>query len=308
MTVATHRDNDVQRRLAGVDAIGVPFDAYGRLAAVARPSTVLRGAGLLDRVARFLEVHDVGDLDLPPASAERARGSGLLNESVLLAVTASLRTSVARSLRGGRFPLVYGADCGVLLGIAAAMHEVFGKFGMVCLDAHADAYPLEDSPDGQIADSEIALLLGLTGENSPASLRALLPRLDPRALALIGIRTQDSLLPETVRIWDDTAVRAAPPEVLSGQVLARAADDERSFWLHVDLDVLSADAFSAHDFPAPGGIDWATLTAVTSCCLAHPACAGWSVVIYNPDLDPTGFAASHIVEYAANVMQVLVLR
>ncbi len=148
------------------------------------------------------------------------------------------------------------------------MHEVFGKFGLVCLDAHADAYPLEDSPDGQIADSEIAVLLGLTGANARASLRALLPRLDPRALALIGIRAPDSLLPETVCLWDDTAVRTTGPEALSDQAVARGADDGRSFWLNVDLDVLSADAFSSHDFPAPGGIDWATLSAITSCCLA----------------------------------------
>ncbi len=143
---------------------------------------------------------------------------------------------------------------------------------------------------------------------APASLHALLPRLDPRALALIGIRTQDSLLPETVCIWDDTAVRSTGPEALSDKAVARAVDDGRSFWLHVDLDVLSADAFSSHDFPAPGGIDSATLSAITSCCLAHPACAGWSVVIYNPDLDPGGFAAARIVEYAANAVQHLVPR
>jgi hypothetical protein len=42
----------------------------------------------------------------------------------------------------------------------------------------------------------------------------------------------------------------------------------------------------------PGGLTWARLTALTA-----DGCAGWSVCIYNPDLDPSLDGADAIISY-----------
>ena len=76
----------------------------------------------------------------------------------------------------------------------------------------------------------------------------------------------------------------------------------KHFWLHVDLDVLSTHAMSAVDYPQPGGLSWEDLSEITARALAHPSCAGWSVVIYNPDLDSDRTDARRIVQYVENVL------
>ena len=51
------------------------------------------------------------------------------------------------------------------------------------------------------------------------------------------------------------------------------------------------------DYPQPGGLTWIQLTDITSAALAADGCAGWSVCIYNPDLDPGREGADNIVSY-----------
>ena len=149
--------------------------------------------------------------------------------------------------------------------------------------------------DGQIADSEIALLLGLTGAKP---LRARLPLVQLPAFALIGPRAKDASVPTLegrVFLWRDTAVRAAAARDLADAALACVAWRARRLWLHVDLDVLSSDAFGVHDFPEPGGIGWRMLKRLHACLICSVACAGWSQILQPYDqlrsFTPTAVAA-----------------
>ena len=45
------------------------------------------------------------------------------------------------------------------------------------------------------------------------------------------------------------------------------------------------------------GLTWQQLSQLTSAALATPGCAGWSVCIYNPDLDPGLDGADAIIGY-----------
>ena len=101
---------------------------------------------------------------------------------------------------------------------------------------------------------------------------------------------------------DDAEIGAAqPPEKLMAAALVAIEAD--AFWLHVDLDVLSSFAFAAVDYPQPGGLAWDTLDRLTAAAVADPRCRGASIVIYNPDLDPSGEAAVQVIEYAYRVVQ-----
>jgi arginase len=128
------------------------------------------------------------DLVVPGPVPQRAIGSGLLNERALLQMIDGLYRQVRASLSAGRFPLVYGADCAVLLGAVPALRDVAGQAGLVFLDGHEDATPMELSPTGKAANMEIALLLGLTGARAPDPLRGWLPALTPGAIAMLGPR------------------------------------------------------------------------------------------------------------------------
>ena len=51
------------------------------------------------------------------------------------------------------------------------------------------------------------------------------------------------------------------------------------------------------DYPQPGGLTWGQLADLTATALATDGCAGWSVRIYNPGLDPGRDGADAIVSY-----------
>ena len=67
--------------------------------------------------------------------------------------------------------------------------------------------------------------------------------------------------------------------------------------------MLATADFAAVDYPQPGGLTWAQLGQVTSAALATGGCAGWSVCIYNPDLDPDRRGADDIIGYLANALR-----
>ena len=52
----------------------------------------------------------------------------------------------------------------------------------------------------------------------------------------------------------------------------------------------------AVDSPAPGGIDFDALATLLRPLLSSSAAAGIEITIFDPDLDPTGELAAHVVE------------
>jgi hypothetical protein len=49
-------------------------------------------------------------------------------------------------------------------------------------------------------------------------------------------------------------------------------------------------------------LTWSQLRDITSTALAADSCAGWSVCIYNPDLDPGHDGASNIISYLTHAI------
>ena len=294
---------------ARIEMIGVPFDGMGRSPGQAGAPEALRGAGLPAAFGPDVVIEP--DLVLPGPVAQRADGSGLLNEQALLRMIDALYRRVRSSLSAGRFPFVYGADCSVLLAAVPALRDTTGRAGLVFVDGHEDATPMELSLSGEAANMEIALLLGLTGERAPQSLRDRLPALNPGALAMLGPRDdlfrQAANVPTVAdRVWLRPAgeVSADPvghARAAVGHVVAQAP----RWWLHIDLDVLARSEFAACGAPGEvmvaGGLSWRQLTQVATSAMQGGGCSGWSLAIYNPDLDPDRSAAQQIVEFVAQV-------
>jgi arginase len=58
---------------------------------------------------------------------------------------------------------------------------------------------------------------------------------------------------------------------------------------------------AASDDAMPGGLTWPELAAITSSALQVGGARGWSLGVYNPDLDPERQAAKRIVKFIADV-------
>ncbi|HXV04573.1 MAG TPA: arginase family protein [Solirubrobacterales bacterium] len=301
--------------MARVELIGVPFDGFGRTGHQARAAQALRDAGLEGAFGEH-EVLAGPDLVLPPPDPRRAPGSGLMNEAALLAMVQAVHGRVSEALAVHRFPVIYGGECSALLGAVSGLGATGGQPGLVFVDAHEDTTPLDVSVDGEAANMELGLLLGITGQLAPAALRSVLPALDPAALAVLGPRDQElrrkcnvaSLADRNIHLRRHDAVAVDPAEV-ARKAVEHVRKTAPSWWLHTDLDVIAQDTFTAGRVPGDeyedGGLNWAQLTELTATAFACGGCAGWSIVIYDPEQDENGSQARRIVEFVSAVSSAL---
>ena len=169
---------------------------------------------------------------------------------------------------------------------------------MLFVDGHEDAWPPRASPTGEAADCELGLALGLFGTGLSPPLRAVLPRIDPADVAAVGPRDSAELAAAGVASLDGRlGALIRPAELTADRYAAALASLPPPWWLHTDLDVLATGELAAVDYPQPGGLTWDQLAGLTGTALAADGCAGWSVCIYNPDLDPRRDGADAIVSY-----------
>ncbi len=295
---------DVRRNRFELSVIGVPTNSSGRSGGVKREPTALRNAGLLSALGQVCHLQDKCDVSIRWPTTKRDSASGIIAYTSLASMIRGVRAHVARVLGAGRFPLVIGGDCPVLLGCLAASVERYPT-GLVFVDGHEDAYPPHKSPTGEAADMELGLALS---HELPELIRKAVgsvPLLDSSQICMLGPRDKktleeteiQSLDDGTIVFHDDESLRKADIEVLAGRAARRLARRVGRLWLHVDLDVLSTRSLPAVDYRQPGGLSWKQLEVLTSSIISTGNVVGMDLTIYNPDLDPKGRYARRIVRY-----------
>jgi arginase len=279
-----------------IGLLGVPSNSAGMTDGVARASAVLREYGLLEALREVTQVHDYGDVALPDPSPERDDATLLIDPGGLVTLVVRVRDAVASILNDGRFPLVIGGDCPLLLGCLAAAGK-HGRIGLLFVDGHEDAYLPAQSSTGEAADMELALALGMVDVSWSAELATVLPLVGPADVRVLGARDAGLLdaegvpsLVDRLSVIDGAHLAADPV----GETAAACASLPEPWWFHLDLDVLSTEALPAVDYPQDGGLGWEELGIVAEKALqAGPV--GWDVTIYNPDMDPQRTHARRIV-------------
>ena len=268
--------------------LGLSPPEEGREPGVRGLAFALRKRGLVFR----LGAEDSGGLTPPSYSPEVEPATGTRNGEAIRKFSEDLAERVGEIVRSGRFPLVLGGDCSILLGSMLALRRV-GRFGLVFVDGHLDfRHPGNSARLGAVAGEDLALVTGrgserLTNIGGPG------PLVRDEDVVALGERED---YPEwrdihgtEITVWDLPRLR----ELGFAGAAERAVEKLRAngvegFWVHLDADVLDDALMPAVDSRQPGGMSYAELVQLLRPLLRSGLAVGMEITIFDPELDPTG--------------------
>jgi arginase len=277
-----------------------------------RAPDVLLAADLAEKVS----ARHSAALARPAYDFEEQPGTRIRNGNTLRAILLELANKVEAELAAGRFPLVLGGDCSVMLGCLFGARRAGGR-GLVHVDGHSDFFHPGNydtkSRLGSAAGMDLALA---TGRGEP--LLTQWPGIDGPLVAdedAVQAGEREAQSPGYKNYYADvqnTAItrliiqqiqREGIPRTVE-RIVARLA--ERGIdrvWVHVDLDVLDEKVMNAVDSPGAPGFDFAQLSALLRALIGSGRVIGFDACIYDPDLDPEHRFAKPIVECLAAALR-----
>jgi arginase len=290
------------RAISLIDApsnLGLAPPARGKEPGVRRMAETLRQLGLRER----LGADDAGLVVAPSYSPERDAATGIRNARAIADYSVALARAIGSQLDAGRFPLVVGGDCSILLGSLLALQRR-GRYGLVFLDGHHDLQTPDVSRTGGAAGMDLALATGI-GPPLLASLGGPGALVNAADVSMLGVRDDpkyyrgDAIraareamhvvyldaLRETGMgaVGDEVAKRLTRPGVTGG-------------WIHLDVDVLDDAVMPAVDSRQADGLTYDELDALLRPILDSGRVAGMHVTIYDPDRDADGSAGRLLVD------------
>ena len=250
----------------------------------------LRAAGLLERLNA-----EYGGIVAPssPYNHSRDEETKLLNAEAIKEYSLKLAEVVKRQLHKNKFPIVIGGDCSILIGNLLALRRL-GRYGLFFIDGHSDFYLPEESPTGEVADMDLAIVSG-HGPEILSDLDHLEPLVKEQDIVVFGYRDsaqsaqygcQDikkTTMVNAVELVDVEKLGLQNAFSLGIQTLLK--NELSGFWIHLDADVLDDSIMPAVDYRLPDGITFPELSNLLKLLLLSKKAVGISVTIFNPTLD-----------------------
>ena len=273
--------------------------------------SAIRYAGLEPRIEELgRRCVDRGDVSTAVAEAsavgdERVRFLPQIKETC-----ERIAELVAQAVEERFLPLVLGGDHSVALGTLGGLARASGPGGVLWLDAHGDLNRPGTSPTGNVHGMPLAAALGLGGPEFESEAYPL-PALEPRRVALVGLRSLDpaerELLAEldalvfTMSDLDRIGVEPAMREAL-----AHVAGPG---FVHVslDMDVLDPEVAPGVGTPVRGGLSYREAHLAMELIAESGLVRSLEVVEVNPILDRENQTAKLAVELVASALGARIL-
>jgi arginase len=266
-----------------------------------RAPQALTDAGLVEALAPARLI----DLPRPHYETEAQPGTRIRNGHTIRTFNSALADIVAPIVGEREFPIVVGGDCSILLGALAGVRRI-SPLSLVHVDGHSDfRHPGNYDTQatlGSVGGMDLALATG-RGEalltDWPGIPTPLVPDEQTVQIGERESRDADFAWPDV----NDTAITRmdvfTAREIGVQAILRRTCEvlDRRKwpFWIHLDVDVLDQIVMAAVDSPGSPGIDPDILVVLLRSLIGDERCAGLSIAIFDPDLDPAGTYARFLV-------------
>ena len=265
------------------------------------PGALLRSTFLAGMAFR-----DRSRVEAPPYQSDDPGPGHVRNMAGIAAYSAVLAGAITRSLRQGRFPLVIGGDCSILLGAGLALRGV-GRYGLMFIDGHTDFYLPEQSATGGAAGLDLALATGW-GPTALTDIDGLQPYFRTEDVLLMGDQDTSSRPPAAIPTpagcgmdhWDLRRLRTTGTRTAAESCIAALARRPvEGFWIHLDVDALDDAIMPAVDSRKPGWLSWDEMGGMIGAALGTGRAVGMEITIFDPDLDPDGHVADALARSIA---------
>ncbi len=285
--------------------IGAPLDlGQGRRGVDMGPSAV-RVANLNARLASLgYTVEDLGNV---PVEQAEALPEGHPHAKYLPQIAATcqrLAVLVGETLSRGSIPVVLGGDHSVAVGTASGVSQYFReqgrRAGLIWLDAHADMNTPESSPSGNVHGMPLACIAGM-GPPELTELFGYKPKIDPRNIAIVGLRDVDQMeRPHvresgvrafTMRDIDERGLRSVMDEAIR-----LATDGTAGFHLSLDMDFVDPRDAPGVGTPVRGGVTYREAHLAMEMICDCRSMVSMEVVEVNPVIDEVNRTADLAVE------------
>jgi arginase len=274
--------------------IGVPMDLGASRRGVDMGPSALRVAGLQSRLKQLgRQVEDVGNVSVPqpeeqPYGEKKARYLDEISQTCK-----GLAETVRKTLDEDMVPLVLGGDHSIAIGTVAGAAAHFNKkgkrIGVIWLDAHGDMNTPESSPSGNVHGMPLATIMGY-GPPELTDLAGVKPMIEPRNVALVGIRELDSKERRfakesgvhvfTMRDVDERGMR----EVMA-EALRFAGDDTAGIAVSLDMDFVDPSDAPGVGTPVRGGVTYREAHLALEMIADSHAMVSFELVEINPVID-----------------------
>jgi arginase len=274
--------------------IGVPMDLGASRRGVDMGPSALRVAGLQSRLKQLgRQVEDEGNVAVPQAEEQPYGEKKARYLDEISQTCKGLAEIVRKTLDEDIFPLVLGGDhsiaVGTVAGAAAHFHKTGKRIGVIWLDAHGDMNTPESSPSGNIHGMPLASIMGY-GPPELVDLAGVKPMVEPRNVALVGIRDLDSKERRfakesgvhvfTMRDIDERGMR----EVMA-EALRFAGDDTEGIAVSLDMDFVDPSDAPGVGTPVRGGVTYREAHLALEMIADSGAMVSFELVEINPVID-----------------------
>jgi arginase len=260
----------------------------------------LRAAGLVERLKSIgYEVSDLGDC-APRLFADDEEHKRARNLTEIVASLNDLKPRAELAIKSGALLLVLGGDCTQIIAVLTGARRYYKHVSLLWVDRHADLNTPASTPSGRLDGMALAAIIG---KGSPELVRFWgeppLVR-EPDAL-IYGLEQvdpaeQEFLARSPMRHMYAADIRNRGAMSEAQNALGQLHADAREFMLHVDVDVIAQEEFSASNVPGSGGLHLADVKDSLLEFAKHKNLLALDVAQYNPEKDPDGSAAKKIVD------------
>ncbi len=248
-----------------IAVIGAPLDLGAGRRGVDMGASAIRFASLGQRLRDLgFEVEDWGNVDVEqPERAPQGPRQAKYLPQIAQACT-RLAEAVDEAASRGQTPLVLGGDHSVAIGTIAGISKHFRRkkegIGVVWIDAHPDMNTPKTTPSGNVHGMPLACSIGL-GPRPLTHIYGYAPKVDPKNVALVGLRDVDSLEkphvrrsgvhPFTMRDIDERGLGPVMEEALQ---IASAGTE--AFHVSLDMDAIDPQEAPGVGTPVRGGLNY----------------------------------------------------